>query len=194
MKTIRTSVGVKIVLLMLPLLAGQTLAEGNAFEQVETKTLDKEKFVFPDDLRGGRLDIVLLAIGEDQDNGTWQGDALLDWYAALDGEQLLSDDVMAWHFSAMKVPFFIKSVIRNGMADEYAGKVPADQSAPLYVKNVKDFASAAGLEIDGKPSILLVSPGGEILATFKGEATPEKVAAVATAVKNYLASGQPATE
>ena len=44
--------------------------EAGSFQQVDTKTLDKEKFVFPDDMRGRRVNIVLLAIGTEQESAT----------------------------------------------------------------------------------------------------------------------------
>ena len=92
------------------------------FQQIETETLDGEDFIFPDNLRAQSLNIVLLALSEEQDNGTWQGEALVDWYTVLDTKGILTEDVMAWHFSFMKVPFFVKGFIRRGMADDYKGK------------------------------------------------------------------------
>ena len=55
-----------------------------SFPTVKMETLDEEKFVFPEDLDGTRANIVLLAMSDEQDNGTWQGDALVEWYAKLD--------------------------------------------------------------------------------------------------------------
>lgn len=180
------------LLLLLPaclMLAAQPVfAEKGSFQQVDTKTLSKQKFTFPDDLSAGRLNIVLLAMSEDQDNGTWQGDVLLEWYAALETREVLNDDVKAWHFSALKVPFFVKSIIRNGMADQYKGKLPLDQSAPLYVKNLAAFAKQAGVPLDDQPNIILVGADGVQLQQFKGEATDENVAAVVAAISEYLAS------
>ena len=160
-----------------------------SFVQVEFKTLDKEEFVFPDDLNAGALNIVMLAIGTEQDNGTWQGDALVEWYAALNAAGLLNEDVKAWHFSVLKVPFFIKGVIRNGMADSYEGKLPFNQAGPIYIKDVEGFAEQAGIEIDGQPTIVLVTADGELHEQLKGEATEENLSAVSEAVAGHLAAG-----
>jgi hypothetical protein len=156
-----------------------------AFQQIETETLDEEEFIFPDDMQGGSLNIVLLAMSADQDNGTWQGDALLEWYAALEQAGVLSDTVLAWHFSVMKVPFFVKGLIRGGMAKDYAGKVPPEQSGAIFVKDLSKFAGSAGIELDGQPTIVLVASDGELLEIFKGEVSEEGVAAVSRAVSDY---------
>jgi hypothetical protein len=157
------------------------------FQQIETETLDKEDFVFPDDLRARSLNIVFLALSEEQDNGTWQGESLVEWYVALDAKGMLSEDVMAWHFSFLKVPWFVKGFIRKGMAKDYAGNIPLDQAAPVFVKDVPGFAAEAGIAMDGQPSIVLVSPDGELLQLFKGEATDENVALLSAVVIDYLA-------
>jgi hypothetical protein len=171
-----------ILLSMGLLLPGDSTAQDVSFQQVELKTLDKQKFVFPDDLRATKVNIVLLALSEEQENGSWQGDALVEWYAALESEGVLSTEVMAWHFSVLKVPFFVKGLIRGGMADTYKGKLPPSQAGPVFVKNVPEFAAQAGIALDGQPNIVLVAPSGEILQAFKGEVSPELLAQVVKAV------------
>ena len=118
-----------LCLFTMSLMLNAQAQELGVFQQIETETLDGEDFIFPDNLRAPSLNIVLLAISEEQDNGTWQGEALVDWYAALDAKGSLSEEVMAWHFSFMKVPFFVKGFIRRGMAKDYEGKIPLDQAA-----------------------------------------------------------------
>ncbi len=157
-----------------------------SFLQIETKTLDKKDFVFPDDMRAEALNIVLLAIGTERENGTWQGDALVEWYTAFDSEGALSDDVMAWHFSVLKVPFFVKGLIRGGMADSYKDKLPLDQAAALFIKDVEGFAATAGVAVDGQPTIVLVTPDGQLQEIFKGEVSEESLAAVMASVAKYL--------
>jgi hypothetical protein len=156
------------------------------FQQIETETLDGEDFDFPSGLRAKSLNIVLLALSEEQENGTWQGEALVEWYAALDAKGLLNEDVMAWHFSFMKVPFFVKGFVRRGMAKDYEGKIPLDQAGPIFIKDVPGFAAEAGIAMDGQPSIVLVQPDGKLLQFFKGEVTEENVAVVSKAVTAYL--------
>ena len=166
--------------------AAATAQQLGQFQQIETETLDEEDFVFPDDFGGESLNIVMLAMSKDQDNGTWQGDELVEWYAALEGEGVLSEEVKAWHFSVMKVPFFVKGLIRGGLADSYAEKLPADQAAAIFVKDIEKFAAEPGIELDGQPTIVLVAADGELLQSFKGEASAENVAAVDGAVKAYV--------
>ena len=169
-------------LLLAPAVTG-TVAQAAepAFPTVEMLTLDKQDFVFPADMDARRINIVLLAMSEDQDNGTWQGDALVDWYTALEAEGVLSDDVKAWHFSVLKVPFFVKKIIRNGMADEYEGKLPLNQAGPIYIKKLPEFAAQVGIELDGQPNIVIADAAGTILQAFKGEVSPERLAAVIAA-------------
>jgi hypothetical protein len=159
--------------------------DSRSFVQVEMKTLDKEEFVFPDDLNAGSLNIVMLAISTDQDNGTLQGDMLVEWYATLNAAGLLNNEVKAWHFSVMKVPFFVKGIIRNGMAESYEGKLPLNQAGPIYIRKAGKFAEQAGIEIDGLPTIVLVTPDGELHEAFKGGPTKERLAAVSAAVASY---------
>jgi hypothetical protein len=161
-------------------------AELGVFQEVETETLDEEDFDFPNDLRAKSLNIVMLAMSKEQDNGTEQGDALVEWYAALEEQGLLTDDVMAWHFSVMKVPFFVKGLIRGGMADSYEGKLPLDQAGAIFIKDIEGFAASAGIELDGQPSIVLVSADGELLELFKGDVSEDRVAAIVAAVNEYL--------
>jgi hypothetical protein len=158
--------------------------DSGSFMQVEIDTLDKEEFLFPGDLNAGSLNIVMLAISNEQDNGTLQGDMLVEWYATLDDAGLLNDEVKAWHFSVMKVPFFVKGFIRNGMAESYEGKLPLDQAGPIFVK-AKNFAEQAGIAIDGLPTIVLVTPDGVLHEMFKGGPTKARLASVSAAVAAY---------
>ena len=172
-----------ILLLVLSLIAPNAVGGEPAFESIDTETLDEKAFVFPDDLRAGKLNIVLLAISEEQDNGTWQGEALLDWYAELAKTGLLSSDVMAWHFSVLKVPFFVKGLVRGGIANSYNGKIPLDQASAIFVKDVSAFAKSADIVLDGQPTIILVSPEGELLDRFKGAVSEVQLAKVVAAIE-----------
>ena len=163
-------------------------AQAANFEEVKTKNLDGDKFMFPADLDAPKVNIVLLAIGTEQDNGTWQGDVLVEWYGRLQSEGVLSDDVKAWHFSVMKVPFFIKGVIRGGLAESYEGKLPMNQAAPLYVGDAEEFATAAGIVMDENPKIVLMTPDGVIHESFKGEPTDDLLAQIKAAVAQYSAA------
>lgn len=184
---------VPLLFILQPLVA--VAANTNSFQKVEIETLDKADFVFPDDLKAKSLNIVLLAISKEQDNGEWQGDRLIEWYAALNEKGVLSEDVLGYHFSVMKVPFFVKGLIRGGLADSYEGKVPPDQAGAIFVKDVEAFARSAGIALDGQPTVVLVSADGEILQIFKGVVTEADTQAVASAVERYTAqdsvSGRP---
>jgi len=174
--------GVFAILLVLLQATTPAVAASESFQRIESETLAGQPFVFPDDLRAAKLNIVMLAISEEQENGSWQGDALLEWYAALEKAGLLSNDVMAWHLSVLKVPFFVKGLVRGGMAKSYKGKVPLDQAAALFVKDVGKFAESAGIELDGQPTIILVSPAGEMLYRFKGVVSDAQIDGVREAV------------
>ena len=177
-----------VLIFLVPVFFTVSAAELGAFQEVEIEKLDKKDFDFPNDLNAKSLNIVLLAMSKEQDNGTAQGDALVEWYAALEEQGLLTDEVLAWHFSVMKVPFFVKGLIRGGLADSYEGKLPLNQAGPIYVKDIDKFAQSAGIELDGQPSIVLVSPDGELLELFKGDVSEERVAMIVAAVNKYLSS------
>jgi hypothetical protein len=167
----------------------QTVAEGNpAFLTVETKTFDKEKFAFPDDFAAPKLNIVFLGMSADQDNGQYQQEVLLAWHAALEEQGAFDADTMAYHFPVMESPpFFVKGIIRKAMAESYEGKVPLNQAGVLYVKDLEDFAAAAGLTLDEQATIVLVTSDGQLHEVFKGEVSPEGVAAIRSAQAAYTA-------
>ncbi len=164
--------------------AGTEHLASAAFAVVDTKTLDKEKFVFPDDVRGTQLNVLFLAMGADRENGTYQQDALLAWQTALADRGVFSDDVMAYHFPVMEgVPFFVKGIIAGAMRDLFDGKVPPDQVAVLFIKDLAAFAEAAGLVVDGEPTIVIATSDAKPLQSFKGEASPEGVDEIIAAIE-----------
>jgi len=158
------------------------------FERVETKTFDKQKFVFPDDVRGTRLNILFLAMSADEDNGIYQQDALLEWHAALDERGVFSAEVMPYHFPVLQgPPFFVKGMIRGKMRDSYEGKVPLDQAGVLFVDDLAAFAAAAMLVLDSQPTIVIASAGAKPLRAFKGEVSAEGADEIATALQGLQA-------
>jgi hypothetical protein len=170
--------------LFAPAGTGAELPEGATFATVKAKTLDKEKFVFPDDIRGARANILFLAMGGDREDGTYQQDALLAWQAALDERSVFSDDVMAYHFPVMEgVPFFVKGIISGAMRDSFEGKVPPDQVAVLFIKDLEAFAEPAGLTLDGQPTIVIATHDAKPLQSFKGEVSPEGVDEIVQALE-----------
>jgi hypothetical protein len=178
-----------LAFLFISFLSVSTPANANelgSFQRVETETLDEEDFIFPEDFKGESLNIVMLAMSKEQDNGTWQGEALEEWYMALAEQGVLSDEVLGYHFSVMKVPWFIKGVIRGGMAESYEGKRPLSQAGAIFTKDLEGFAGAPGIELDGQPTLVLVAPDGQLLELFKGEVSEEGVLAVGQAVAAYL--------
>ncbi len=160
--------------------------ELGSFQRVETETLDEEDFVFPDDFKGKSLNIVMLAMSKEKENGTWQGDMLVEWYTALAERGVLSEEVLGYHFSVMKVPWFLKGLIRGGMADSYEGKMPLSQAGAIFIKDLEKFAGSPGIELDSQPTLVLVAPDGKLLEIFKGEVSEDGVTAVGEAVAAHL--------
>ena len=159
------------------------------FPRVEAKTFDKGKFVFPDDLRATRLNVVFLIMAKDRDSGEKLQLALIDWQSALQQRGALADGVMAWHFPVLSgVPFFVKGLATSGMRKVYEGKVPLDQAAVLFVDDLDKFAAASGQVVDDQPTIVLVTPDDRQLQTFKGDVTPEGADEVAAAITAWLAN------
>lgn len=155
-----------------------------AFEQIKAKTLDKEKFIFPDDIRGARLNILFLAMSANRENGEYQQGALLAWHEALAERGVFSAEVMPYHFPVMEgVPFFVKGLIVNSIRDSYAGKVPLGQCGVLFVKDIEAFADAAGLTLDRQPTIVIANSELVPLQSFKGEVSPEGVDEIVAAIQ-----------
>ena len=155
-----------------------------SFAQVKTKTFDKEKFVFPDDVRGTGLNIFFLAMGADRDAGEAQQLALIDWHVALDERGVFSDAVMPYHFPVLAgVPFFVKGMITGAMRDTYEGKVPLNQAGILFIKDLAAFAEAAGLPLDDQPTIVMATADAVPLQFFKGEVSPPGVDEIIAAIE-----------
>ena len=162
-------------------------AAGDAFARIETKTFDKQKFVFPDDLRATRLNVVFLAMTKDQDTGEYLQQALLDWQTELERRNAISDGVMVWHFPVISgLPFFIKGIVMRAMRKVYEGKVPLDQAGVLYVDDIDEFAAAVGQVVDDRPTIVLATPDARPLQIFKGDVTPEGADEITDAIKGWL--------
>jgi hypothetical protein len=169
------------------LLAASPIAGAAEFERVKTKTFDKRKFVFPDDVGGGRLTVLFLAMSTDQDNGIYQQEALLEWHAALDERGVFSDEVVPYHFAVLAgPPFFIKGMIRSGMRDFYDGKIALDRAGVLFVDDLAAFAAAAGLEADARPTIVIATADAAPLQAFKGDVSPDGADEIAGAIRDLL--------
>lgn len=177
-----------ITLLMLGSHVSVYANELGSFQRIETETLDDKEFIFPDDFKGQSLNIVMLAMAVDQENGEWQGEELKEWYAELADQGVLTDEVLGYHFSVMKVPWFIKGLVRNGMAKSYADKMPLSQAGTIFTKDLEGFAAAPGIPLNGQPALVLVTPDGKLVELFQGEVTPDNLEAVSQAIKAYTQS------
>jgi hypothetical protein len=175
--------------LLLTLLSAAYTQDAPSFLRVESKTFDKEKFVFPDNFAAPELNIVFLGMNADREDGEYQQKVLLDWHAALAAQGAFDANTLAYHFQALESPpFFVKGIIRNAIAESYEDKVPMSQAGVLYVKDLEVFAASAGLQPDGQATIVLVTPDGALHEVFKGEPTPEGLAALRAAQSAYLSN------
>jgi len=155
-----------------------------SFERVKAKTFDKEKFVFPDDVRGTELNIIFLSMGVDRESGEAQQLELLDWHDALAERGLFSDAVMPYHFPVLAgVPFFVKGMIAGAMAETYEGRVPLDQAGLLFIKDLDEFAASAGLVADGQATIVIATADATPLQFFKGEVSERGVDEIVAAIE-----------
>lgn len=168
---------------------GWTVAanELGQFERVETKTFDKKKFVFPDDMSAGKLNVLFLSLSSDQEGGKMQMEANFEWQAALDARGVFSDDVRAYHFSvASGVPFFIKGLMTRALRKSHDGKIPLDQSGVLFVDDLAEFAATPKIEVDGQPTVVLVSTDDLPLQAFKGTVSDEAVDEIVAAIESLV--------
>jgi hypothetical protein len=159
------------------------------FETVKTKTFEKEKFLFPDDMRGNPVNIVFLAMSNTRESGEAQQLALLEWNAELEQAGAFSDQAMPYHFIVMESPpFFVKGMITRAMRDVYEGQVPLNQSAVIYVDDLVKFASAAGIEVDGQATVVIVSNEGAVLVQVKGDVSEVAVSDFLESLNQYVNS------
>jgi hypothetical protein len=158
-------------------------SDSGSFERVKTKTMDKKKFVFPDDVRGSQLNIMFISMGADRDSGEAQQLALIDWHVALEERGVFDEQVMPYHFPVLAgVPFFVKGMIAGQMRDSYENKVPLSQAGILFIKDLDSFAGSAGLTLDGQPTIVITTSEAKPLKTFKGEVSPDGVDEIVAAI------------
>ena len=167
--------------------SGAALAEEvgtGAFQQVQARTLDDEKFTFPDDMRGSRLNVLFLDMGTNRKSEETQELALIDWHVALEKRGIFSEAVMAYHFPVVAgAPFFVKGAIVGNMKTSYEGKVPFGQVSILFVKDLAAFAEAAGLVVDEQPTIVITTSDAKPLQTFKGQVSPDGVDEIVAAIE-----------
>ena len=156
------------------------------FLTVKGKTFSKDKFTFPANLKGKRLNVLFLAMSADRDNGQYQQEALLEWQSALESRGAFAEDVLAYHFPVLEnPPFFVKGIIASAMRDSYRGKIPLEQGGILYVDDLEDFAAAADLKLDTRPTIVITDSDGRLLHSVKGEASPEGVDSLIAAIQSH---------
>lgn len=156
---------------------------GATFQSVKAKTFSKQKFTFPASLKGKRLNVLFLAMSDNQENGQFQQEALLAWQATLVSRGVFTDEILAYHFPVLESPpFFVKGIIRAAMRDSYEGKVPLDQAGILFVDDLPRFAESAALALDDRPTIVIAASDGRPLQSVKGEVSPEGVEAVIAAI------------
>jgi hypothetical protein len=173
-------------------IASPVNAADAGFLTVKAKTFEKDKFVFPDDLRGATLNILFLGLSNDQDNGEYQQKVLLEWYGALEARGIFSDQVIAYHFPVMESPpFFVKGIIARAMRNSYEGQILLSQGGVLYVDDLDEFSAAVDIEVDGQATIVVANSEMIPLQTFKGEVSVQGVDELAAAIEGYLA---PVTE
>jgi hypothetical protein len=60
--------------------------------------------------------------------------------------------------------------------------VPLEQAVLLFVDSSPAFAAAAGIEVDGEPTLVITGPDHRPLRQIKGGPTPENTAAFLAAL------------
>ena len=170
-------------------------AQVGDYQRVAGKTLAKDEFVFPDDLPPSRVNVLFVAISDSQESGERQGDLLRAWHAELAAQGLLTADMPGYHFPVMQgVPFFVKGLVSRGMRKVYGETIPLEQVAILHVDSVAEFAASIGVPDDGKPTVVLVSGTGDVLALFHGYEDEVDIAAIAQAIGAFSEVPEEAAE
>lgn len=153
------------------------------FQQVKAKTLDNEKFTFPDDVRGSQLNVMFLDMATGRSSEEAQVVELIDWQVALEKRGVFDEQVMPYHFPVVAgAPSFVKGAIAGKMKKSYEGKVPFNQVSILYIKDLAAFATSAGLAVDGQPTIVITTSDAKPLQTFKGQVSPSGVDEIVAAI------------
>lgn len=159
------------------------VAEGPVFMEVASESMDGEAFVFPQDLRSEPYAIVGLAIGTGRANGEAQQAQLLEWQRWLDEAALLPPGVRVYHVPVIESPpRFIRGTIRRATRRTFEGLVPLDQAVLLFVDSSPAFAAAAGIEIDGEPTLVVIDRERRPLAQIKGGPSEENTTALRAAL------------
>ena len=158
-------------------------SDSGSFQRVKAKTLDNDKFTFPDDVRGSQLNVMFLDMATGRSSEEAQVGELIDWHVALEKRGVFDEQVMPYHFPVVAgAPFFVKGAIAGKMEKSYKGKVPFGQVSILFIKDLAAFANSAGLAVDGQPTIVITTSDAKPLQTFKGQVSPEGVDEIVAAI------------
>ena len=181
---------IKTLLLSLAFAAGlsslQLHAQGQLL-QIESETFDGKDFTLPADLAGSKLNVLFLAMGKDQKNGQLQQDQLLAWQEAIDGSGGVPDGVVCYHFPIVEnPPRLVRGIIRKAMRKSYEDKVPLNQAGVFYIDDMQAFASAGGLNPDAEPTIVIVTPKGQVLHQIKGAVSDDKLTELRQTIDTLL--------
>ena len=110
----------------------------------------------------------------------------MEWQSELESRGAFADDILAYHFPVLEnPPFFVKGIIASAMRDSYKGKIPLEQGGILYVDDLEDFAAAANLKLDARPTIVITDAEGRLLHSVKGDVSPEGVDSLISAIQSH---------
>lgn len=104
--------------------------------------------------------LVALSMAEDQDTGEAQLQTLLQTHQTLDRRTNLSRYRIIHVNVIAGAPWFVRGVIRRGLAGEYEDPVEDEQVIVLFIDDLAEFSSTVDIPVTQRPSWLSVSPDG----------------------------------
>lgn len=175
---------------MMSVVLTMSFSAGMAFETVEAENFAGDDIVFPAAVQGGGVHLLFLGIAQDQDNGTYQSAELIKWQNALADAGVNPQATRYWHFSVIEnPPFFVKGLIRRGIAKEYRDLLPPEQGAVLFVDDVNQFTERANLPLDGKPTVAIYSEQDGVIKYYRGEVSAAAVSELMAVLTELLPAG-----
>ncbi len=159
------------------------MMEGNlfpaSFSPRETKDSAGTSAIFPIDLIGQNSRIFAFILGESREKGEAQFDTMIQWHQALKVIPNFDPSEDIFHIPVIEgLPFFLKGIVRNGMADGYQGIVDGEHIAVLFVRDSEDLFSETGIPFTWEPTLVVVDRKGTVTGYVKGkvsEAGIEKI-------------------
>ena len=158
--------GCFVVLLLMGILSAAS------FPSTSGRLFNDKAFTFPDDLVSDKSIVIALTLSSSRKNGEEQQEAFIFWHQQI--SSIVGQDSL-YHIVVIDgAPFFVRGAIRSALSQSYDTIVSPMQGGVLFLSRAERFAAQAGIQIDGEPTLVVLSPQQTIVGFVKGSYTQQR--------------------